>query len=163
MSQEQQDSNIVQPLAEAQRLLDGRLWDIDRALWVQGEKVVIFLNPRATEHVDLFDVSVTLRALVGGTKNLEGASLILRSRGAGGETRTYRERLNKHGLAVFRGVERGSYQPALTPRASVVSWAYEQTLELVADLRRAFGESFSWYRSMGVAFAATKEIGRAHV
>jgi hypothetical protein len=64
--------------------------------------------------------------------------------------------LNKHGLAVFRGVEKGTYQPALTPRESVVSWVHEQTLELVSDLRRAFGESFSWYRSTGLAFAATK-------
>lgn len=156
MSQEQQDNNIVQPFAEAQRLLDGRLWDIDRALWVQGKKVVIFLNPCATENVDHFDVAVTLRALEGGAKTLEGASLILMSRGPSGETKTYRERLNKHGLAVFHGVEKGTYQPALTPRGSAVSWAHEQTLELVADLRRAIRESFSWHRSKGLAFAATK-------
>jgi len=156
MNQEQHDNNIVQPLAEAQQLLDGRLWDVDRALWVQGKIVVIFLNPQATEHDDLFDVSVTLRALEGGARSLEGASLILTSRGPSGETKSYRERLNKHGLAVFRGVKKGTYQPALKPRGSVASWVHDQTLELVADLQRAFGESLSWHRSTGLAFAATK-------
>jgi hypothetical protein len=156
MKQEQQDRNELQPLAEAQRLLGERLWDTERALWAQGEKVVIFFNPCPTENANRWDVPVTLRVLEGSTGNLEGVSVVLSGLGPNDEIRTYRERLNRHGLAVFRGVEKGSYRPALIPPTSTILSTQRRVAELLADLRRVVGRSFDWQTDglAGVSLAA---------
>lgn len=165
MNEDQRAGNNSEPFAEAQRLLDNRLWDAGRALWVQGEKVIIFFNPSSTEYADRFDVPVTVRALGGSTAALEGSLLVLRSVGPLEEVRTYKERINSHGLAIFRGVEKGSYRPTLIARESLISSAYRSAAQLLTDLRRSMKDiPFVWQQGgwSGVALANDRKEHRAH-
>jgi hypothetical protein len=108
MSAENTTPEIALIIAEAQRLLEQRPWDIREGAYLRGEHVRIVLMPMPSEEGERFDIPITMHPLTNSPDILMGTPIVVNRVAERGFT--WFGHLNRRGQVLFRALGPGMYQ-----------------------------------------------------
>ncbi len=101
---EKQSKSII---AEAERLLAKRSWEIPAGFYAESTAVSIFIDPMPGQANDLYHAPLSLFPLAGRVEALQGATVSLAK--APAEGTIYYGQLDKRGQILFRDLRSGTY------------------------------------------------------